>query len=194
MSDIEQLKATILEQAHQDSQRKFRVAIEELEREFELDKEAMRTDKEAYRADQLREIKSHFQVRSQEGRNQEKQASLAFKHKVLGDLFARALQKMEAFTSEQELSFLKVVLMQFPNQKISVQLGEKTAQKLSQQDLANCKDTFPEVSFRSELIGNESGFVLSLGQIDYNYLYKELVAALYRDESAQFSKLIFNSH
>ncbi|MBA2795649.1 hypothetical protein [Streptococcus porcinus] len=194
MSDIEQLKATILEQAHQDSQRKFRVAIEELEREFELDKEAMRIEKEAYRAEQLREIKSHFQVRSQEGRNQEKQASLSFKHKVLGDLFARALQKMEAFTSEQELSFLKAVLMQFPNQKISVQLGEKTAQKLSQQDLANCKDTFPEVSFRSELIGNESGFVLSLGQIDYNYLYKELVAALYRDESAQFSKLIFNSH
>ncbi|VTS12369.1 hypothetical protein [Streptococcus pseudoporcinus] len=193
MSDIEELKATILEQAHQDSQREFRVAIEELEGEFESDREAMLRAKEAYRVEQLRELKSHFQVRSQENRNQEKQASLAFKQKVLRDLFAEAFQKMEAFTSEQELSFLQAVLRQFPNQKVSVQLGEKTAQKLSQQALANCKEVFPEVSFRSDLIGNESGFVLSLGQIDYNYLYRELIAALFRDESAQFSQLIFNS-
>ena len=50
---------------------------------------------------------------------------------------------------------------------------------------------YPHVKLASSSVSGEAGFLLSRGNIDDNYLYRNLVDSLWQEESYQLAQTIF---
>lgn len=133
-------------------------------------------------------------MESQQIKNQERQSTLVTKQTVLKELFQAALEKMEAFDVEEELYFLNLILKKYQDQDILVSLGEITSQKFSSQALAELIKQYPNASFNEKSIDKEAGFMISIGQVDQNYLYSNLVNSIFKEESSRIANAIFKEN
>lgn len=191
MSGTEQLKASVLEQARQEGQAKFQAAKNQLEREFEERKAQLLTQKTSERKSRLKEIKQTFQVEAQQISNQERQSTLVSKQKVLSELFASALDRMRNWDADQELAFIKGLLGKYGQEKVTVQFGQLTADRLTPVHLEELRTAFPNMTFMSESIEQQAGLVLSVGKVDDTYLYDNLIDSIYKEESSRIATDIF---
>lgn len=191
MSGTEELKASVLEQAHQEGQAKFEAAKKQLETEFEERKAQLLTQKASERQSRLKEIKQAFQVEAQQISNQERQSTLVSKQKVLSDLFASALERMRNWDADQELAFIKGLLAKYGQEKVTVQFGQLTADRLTAAHLAQLRTAFPNMTFMSESIDQQAGLLVSVGKVDDTYLYDSLIDSIYKEESSRIATDIF---
>ncbi|KHD44279.1 ATPase [Streptococcus hongkongensis] len=192
MSDIEQLRAGILEQAHQEGRAKLDQELQILDRQYDQEKISIIAEKKESAKLQLKELQRQYQVNMQQLKNKERQSSLAMKQEVLKELFKAALEKMVNWELDEELVFIKLILDKYTSNKGQVQFGQKTAVKLSEQSYQQLRDTYPNFQFSSETIMNQAGFVISIGQVDYTYLYSDLVDSLFTSECAAISQQLFS--
>jgi len=192
VSDVTQLKEAVLEKAHQEGERLLEAATASLEADFEVRRQEGLKRLAAKRQGELHALYQQFQVEQQELKNQERQALLALKHDSIQELFDASLERLEAFSKEEELAFLKQVLYKYPDQPLLVTFGEKTGQKLSSYDCAELRLSFPQISYNQELIPQEAGFLVSLEQVDDNYLYRHLLEAIFKKESSHMIRTIFS--
>ncbi|HGC6565938.1 TPA: ATPase V, partial [Streptococcus pyogenes] len=70
--------------------------------------------------------------------------------------------------------------------------GEKTGQKFSSYDCAELRLAFPQLSYNQELIPQEAGFLVSLDQVDDNYLYRYLLESVLKEESSRIIDMLFS--
>lgn len=192
VSDIEQLRAGILEQAHQEGRAKLDQELQILDRQYDQEKISIIAEKKESAKLQLKELQRQYQVNMQQLKNKERQSSLAMKQEVLKELFKAALEKMVNWELDEELVFIKLILDKYTSNKGQVQFGQKTAVKLSEQSYQQLRDTYPNFQFSSETIMNQAGFVISIGQVDYTYLYSDLVDSLFTSECAAISQQLFS--
>ncbi|MGT2932445.1 hypothetical protein [Streptococcus catagoni] len=192
MSDMDKLKKTVLEQAHQDGQGQLKVDIKEIDENFEAEKATVLKEKEDERLIQLKALEQRYQVEIQQVKNQGRQRTLSLKQSILSDLFQSALEKMESFDKEQDLSFLYSVLGQYEDQELCLWLGEKTGKKMDQADLSKLCQDFSKLEIASEWLKGEAGFLISIGDIDYSYVYSELIDSIYKEECTLITNAIFN--
>ena len=191
MTDYSQLKDSILEQAHEKGRKLVAEATAKVQAEAQLQEARLVEEKLHQRAVQLQTIERHLQRESQQIENQKRQSTLVTKQRVLKELFADAYQKMATWSRQEELAFLHRVLSRYADQAMVLTFGAVTAEKLTDQDLQDLIEAYPQLQLAKETLAQEAGFVLSFGKVDASYLYHDLVDAVREEQSFHMAASIF---
>ena len=191
MSDISDLKASVLEQAHEKGRLLLAEATEKIEQEAKEREALLMRQKLTQREQQLKEISRRSQRDIQQLENQKRQSTLVIKQRVLRELFEEAYAQMTAWSPAEEEQFLKSVLAKYPEEKLTLVFGALSAEKFSSSQLEDLKKSFPQVHFSDQSIVGQAGFVLSQGRVDDSYLYRDLLDSVWQEESYRLAQDIF---
>ena len=191
MSDISDLKASVLEQAHEKGRLLLAEATEKIEQEAKEREAQLVRQKLGQREQQLKEISRRSQRDIQQLENQKRQSTLVIKQRVLRELFEEAYAQMEAWSPAEEEHFLKSVLAKYPEKELALTFGALSAEKFSSSQLEDLKKSFPQVHFSDQSIAGQAGFVLSQGRVDDSYLYRDLLDSVWQEESYRLAQDIF---
>ena len=191
MSDISDLKASVLEQAHEKGRLLLAEATEKIEQEAKEREAQLVRQKLGQREQQLKEISRRSQRDIQQLENQKRQSTLVIKQRVLRELFEEAYAQMVAWSPAEEEHFLKSVLAKYPEEELTLTFGALSAEKFSSSQLEDLKKAFPQVHFSDQFIADQAGFVLSQGRVDDSYLYRDLLNSVWQEESYRLAQDIF---
>ena len=191
MSDISDLKASVLEQAHEKGRLLLAEATEKIEHEAKERETQLVRQKLGQREQQLKEISRRSQRDIQQLENQKRQSTLVIKQRVLRELFEESYAQMAAWSPAEEEQFLKSVLAKYPEEELTLAFGALSAEKFSSSQLEDLKKAFPKVSFSDQSIAGQAGFVLSQGRVDDSYLYRDLLDSVWQEESYRLAQDIF---
>ncbi|MBZ2025116.1 hypothetical protein K1I76_03115 [Streptococcus sanguinis] len=191
MSDISDLKASVLEQAHEKGRLLLAEATEKIEQEAKEREAQLVRQKLGQREQQLKEISRRSQRDIQQLENQKRQSTLVIKQRVLRELFEEAYAQMVAWSPAEEEHFLESVLAKYPEEEMTLAFGALSAEKFSSSQLEDLKKAFPKVSFSDQSIAGQAGFVLSQGRVDDSYLYRDLLDSVWQEESYRLAQDIF---
>ena len=191
MSDISDLKASVLEQAHEKGRLLLAEATEKIEQEAKEREAQLVRQKLGQREQQLKKISRRSQRDIQQLENQKRQSTLVIKQRVLRELFEEAYAQMVAWSPAEEEHFLKSVLAKYPEKELTLTFGALSAEKFSSSQLEDLKEAFPNVSFSDHSIADQAGFVLSQGRVDDSYLYRDLLDSVWQEESYRLAQDIF---
>ncbi len=191
MSDISDLKASVLEQAHEKGRLLLAEATEKIEQEAKEREAQLVRQKLGQREQQLKEISRRSQRDIQQLENQKRQSTLVIKQRVLRELFEEAYAQMMAWSPAEEEQFLKSVLAKYPEKELTLAFGALSAEKFSSSQLEDLKKAFPQVHFSDQFIAGQAGFVLSQGRVDDSYLYRDLLDSVWQEESYRLAQDIF---
>lgn len=191
MSDISDLKASVLEQAHEKGRLLLAEATEKIEQEAKEREAQLVRQKLGQREQQLKEISRRSQRDIQQLENQKRQSTLVIKQRVLRELFEEAYAQMVAWSLAEEEHFLKSALAKYPEEELTLTFGALSAEKFSTNQLEDLKKAFPNVSFSDQSIAGQAGFVLSQGRVDDSYLYRDLLDSVWQEESYRLAQDIF---
>lgn len=191
MSDISDLKASVLEQAHEKGRLLLAEATEKIEQEAKEREAQLVRQKLGQREQQLKEISRRSQRDIQQLENQKRQSTLVIKQRVLRELFEEAYAQMVAWSLAEEEHFLKSALAKYPEEELTLTFGALSAEKFSSNQLEDLKKSFPQVHFSDQSIAGQAGFVLSQGRVDDSYLYRDLLDSVWQEESYRLAQDIF---
>ena len=191
MSDISDLKASVLEQAHEKGRLLLTEATEKIEQEAKEREAQLVRQKLGQREQQLKEISRRSQRDIQQLENQKRQSTLVIKQRVLRELFEEAYAQMVAWSLAEEEHFLKSALAKYPEEELTLTFGALSAEKFSSNQLEDLKKSFPQVHFSDQSIAGQAGFVLSQGRVDDSYLYRDLLDSVWQEESYRLAQDIF---
>lgn len=191
MSDISDLKASVLEQAHEKGRLLLAEATEKIEQEAKEREAQLVRQKLGQREQQLKEISRRSQRDIQQLENQKRQSTLVIKQRVLRELFEEGYAQMVAWSPDEEEHFLKSVLAKYPEEELVLIFGALSAEKFSSSQLEDLKKAFPQVHFSDQFIAGQAGFVLSQGRVDDSYLYRDLLDSVWQEESCRLAQDIF---
>ena len=186
MDEQTQLKDSILAQAHEKGRKLLEEAKETILKEETAQEERLIQDKLNQRSEQLKRIQRQLQRETQQIENKKRQSTLVTKQRVLKDLFADA-----AWPLEKELQFVDAILDRYQGQVVTLTFGAVSASKFDLAALEKLKQTHQNVTVADATIPAQAGFVLSVGKIDDNYLYRDLVDSIWEQESYQMAASIF---
>lgn len=190
MGNSSHLKDSVLEQAHEKGRKLLAEAQDKIQAESQERKQRLLQEKEQQRQQQLKNLHNRLQRETQQIENQKRQSTLVTKQGVLKELFAEASERMAAWSAAEEVAFISKVLARY-DQPVVLTLGAITAEKLSADDKTGLLAQFPQVALAEEVIPQQAGFVLSIGQIDDNYLYRDLVQSIWQEEGYRLATEIF---
>ena len=186
-----QLRDSVLEQAHENGRQLVANAQETLDRETKEQKARLKQEKMQQREQEIKAINRQVQREVQQLENEKRQSTLATKQGILKELFAEAYEQMATWSVEQEQDFLEQVLKKYPQEELVLTVGSRTLVKYSAGQLERLLEHYPHVKLASSSVSGEAGFLLSQGNIDDNYLYRNLVDSLWQEESYQLAQKIF---
>ena len=191
MDEQTQLKDSILAQAHEKGRKLLEEAKETILKEETAQEERLIQDRLNQRSEQLKRIQRQLQRETQQIENKKRQSTLVTKQRVLKDLFADAYEAMAAWHLEKEMQFVDAVLDRYQGQDVTLTFGAVSAAKFDSAALERLKQTHQNVTVADAMIPAQAGFVLSVGKIDDNYLYRDLVDSIWEQESYQMAASIF---
>ena len=191
MDEQTQVKDSILAQAHEKGRKLLEEAKETILKEETAQEERLIQDRLNQRSEQLKRIQRQLQRETQQIENKKRQSTLVTKQRVLKDLFADAYEAMAAWPLEKEMQFVDAVLDRYQGQDVTLTFGAVSAAKFDSAALERLKQTHQNVTVADAMIPAQAGFVLSVGKIDDNYLYRDLVDSIWEQESYQMAASIF---
>ena len=191
MDEHTQLKDSILAQAHEKGRKLVEEAKESILKEETVQEERLIQDKLNQRSEQLKRIQRQLQRETQQIENKKRQSTLVTKQRVLKDLFAEAYEAMAAWPLEKEVQFVEAVLDHYQGQAVILIFGAVSAAKFGPADLEHLRQAHQDLTVSEATIPAQAGFVLSVGKIDDNYLYRDLVDSIWEQESYQMAASIF---
>ena len=191
MDEQTQLKDSILAQAHEKGRKLLEETKETILKEETAQEERLIQDKLNQRSEQLKRIQRQLQRETQQIENKKRQSTLVTKQRVLKDLFADAYEAMAAWPLEKEMQFVDAILDRYQGQVVTLTFGAVSASKFDPAALERLKQTHQNVTVVDATIPAQAGFVLSVGKIDDNYLYRDLVDSIWEQESYQMAASIF---
>ncbi|AZQ41051.1 hypothetical protein [Streptococcus periodonticum] len=186
-----QLRDSVLEQAHENGRQLVANAQETLDRETKEQKARLKQEKMQQREQEVKVLKRQVQREVQQLENEKRQSTLVTKQRILKELFAGAYEQMAAWSLKQEQAFLEQILKKYPQEELVLTVGSRTLVKYSAGQLERLLEHYPHVRLASSPVNGEAGFLLSRGNIDDNYLYRNLVDSLWQEESYQLAQTIF---
>lgn len=191
MSELTQLKDSVLTQANEKGQLKLERAQQEHSKEYEHKHEQLLHDKEALRRQRINDLKGEHMRKMQQVSNQLRLTSLNSKQQVLGSLFDGAVETLTKWSSEEHLAFIQRVLNKYEDAELTLKFGELTKEILTSEATEQLENQYPNVTIIDETYPREGGFVLTEGRIDYNYLYSELVDDIRKVINLNVAKEVF---
>lgn len=190
MDSSSHLRDSVLEQAHEKGRKLLAEAQEHIQTESQERKQRLLQEKSQQRQQQVKNLHNRLQRDIQQIENQKRQSTLVTKQGVLKELFAEASERMAAWSAVEEVAFIGQVLARY-DQPVVLTLGAITAEKLSAEDKQALLAHFPQATLAEEVLAQQAGFVLSMGQIDDNYLYPDLVQSIWEQEGYRMATEIF---
>ena len=191
MDSSSHLRDSVLEQAHEKGRKLLAEAQEHIQTESQERKQRLLQEKSQQRQQQVKNLHNRLQRDIQQIENQKRQSTLVTKQGVLKELFAEASERMAAWSAAEEVAFISQVLSGY-DQPVVLTLGAITAEKLSAEDKQALLAQFPQVTLAEAVLAQQAGFVLSMGQIDDNYLYRDLVQSIWEQEGYRMATEIFS--
>ncbi|MGX7092678.1 V-type ATP synthase subunit E [Hutsoniella sourekii] len=192
MSEYNQLKDSVLDQADRRGQVRLKQAQDKAENDYQEKRKQLLARKEEERRQLLGQIQADFDRQLQQLQNKKRQASLASKQELLDVLFTEAVQSMNSMSSDSQLKFIYQVLNKFKEFPISVTFGQYTKDLLSQEALDHLKINFPNLNLIDDVIKHMGGFIVSQDRVDYNYIYENMIADARQKLASQLSQSIFS--
>lgn len=190
MGSSSHLRDSVLEQAHEKGRKLLAEAENKIQLEGQERQQRLLQEKSLQRQQQVKSLHNRLQRDIQQIENQKRQSTLLTKQGVLKELFEEATERMVAWSVSEEIAFISQVLASY-EQPLVLTLGSITADKLSAADQQNLLKQFSQVTLATESIAHQAGFVLSIGQIDDNYLYRDLVQSIWEQEGYRMAAEIF---
>ncbi|HEU4198027.1 TPA: hypothetical protein VYN07_002080, partial [Streptococcus pneumoniae] len=160
MSNLENLRESVIEQAHEKGRMKLLDSKKKIDDEFEMQKSLIIKKKEAEHERKLKELQQKYQIIFQQLKNKERQSTLVSKQKILKELFQSALLEMESWSADKEMEFIYRILERYSQQEVIVTFGERTLAKFNLEQLEKLKFSFPNYLFSEQPISNESGLLI----------------------------------
>lgn len=193
MSELTQLKDSVLAQANEKGQLKLERAQHEHAKEYQTKRDQLIHEKEALRRHKINELKDSHMRRMQQISNQQRLTTLNSKQQVLTVLFDGAVEVMNNWSSEEQLEFVRKILKKFEDREVILTFGEITKKVLTDTEVNQLETDFPNVSINDDIIAKEGGFILTEDRIDYNYLYTKLVEATRNEINLEIAKEAFGT-
>ncbi|UUX33962.1 hypothetical protein [Fundicoccus culcitae] len=192
MSELSRLEESVIRQAHKKGQLKLEQAEAEAQKQFKKDQREF-NDEFAYEEElALEALKHKYEHQIQQVENRRRQSSLIGKQKLIIGMFDQAVEEMNQWPKETHLKFINQVLELYHDNYLRIQFGEYTLKHLEDQDLETLKKDFNKIKINSHPIDKQGGFIISIGRVDYNYIYAKLVEATRHDLSAEIAKRVFS--
>lgn len=192
MSELTRLQASVIEQAHKKGQLKLDRAKEEAAKQFEKDSRDFH-DNFVYEEElALDRMKNQYEQQIQQVENRRRQSALIGKQKMIVSMFDQAIDAMNHWSKEEHLKFVYQVLEMYHDNYLRIQFGEYTLKHFTEEDLSALKAEFNKIKINLHPIEKKGGFIISIGRVDYNYIYSKLVDATRHDMSAEIAKRVFN--
>ena len=92
---------------------------------------------------------------------------------------------------QRQVQFVEAVLDHYQGQAVILIFGAVSAAKFGPADLEHLRQAHQDLTVSEATIPAQAGFVLSVGKIDDNYLYRDLVDSIWEQESYQMAASIF---
>lgn len=194
MSDLQKIRESVLAKAHHEGQALFQTAQLSQQQAYDQAFQSAMRDKQAHRKHVLDREISQLSRLEQQIANQTRQANLKSRQALVDDLFEGAVEKMQAWSAEETLSFIQNVLKAFDGQTLKLVLHKDMQDRLGQKGLDQLLSQYPQLSLDFDRQLNKPGFILSQGAVDYNYTFDQLVKSQRENLSTQLSQQVFQEH
>lgn len=192
MSELEQLRTSVMEQAHRRGKLSLERSRERVEENYNKANQAQIDHLDETYNQKHATMAKEYEREIQQIKNQRRQTSLTSKQAILTELFSSAIDAMNNWDREKQLEFLHQVLSKYENEATELQLAEMTDRVLSNEDKEALLSQYPHLKLSEETISGEGGFVLTQGEVIYNYIYKRLVEETKKDFNTEVANHIFN--
>lgn len=136
--------------------------------------------------------KSLLTQNKQSYNNQKRNDLLGVKEGIIREVIQEALAKLQLFEENQLVPFIEQALSQIDaNKPHSIQFGDQTLNKVSQELLNRFKAESPGLEILDETIQKSSGFVVEQDGIEYNYIFEDLIKEIEPELKVDISKEVF---
>ncbi len=170
---LKETRAQAVEQENQE--------IEQLEQEAQEQKEAIESslEKEFSREKQSELVKK---------RNQ----SLTNKQEILTKLREDAVQQFNEMPSVDFQNFMYHALRGIDREgKLVIEVGEYSQDKVSEEQIQSWNSDKVQYQLADTVIPGESGFLVSQGNVQYNFLFKSLIMESWSEIESQLASELF---
>ena len=191
MKDLEQLKQQVLKEVEEDFSHQLAVATKEEEERTNV-MNATLAEQEVAKKTQLKQrAKQLWDKEKQSLVNASKKEILQEKRRLLDSVFDEVFSLMSGWSGVTLVQFIQSAVAQLPKQgKITLVLGEATANQLSQEDIYQLTNS-SELEVSQTTLKQKVGFVLQQSGIEYNYLFDALLKDLKQEYSPELAKKAF---
>ena len=191
MKDLEQLKQQVLKEVEEDFSHQLAVATKEEEERTNV-MNATLAEQEVAKKTQLKQrAKQLWDKEKQSLVNASKKEILQEKRRLLDSVFDEVYSLMSGWSGVTLVQFIQSAVAQLPKQgKITLVLGEATANQLSQEDIYQLTNS-SELEVSQTTLKQKVGFVLQQSGIEYNYLFDALLKDLKQEYSPELAKKAF---
>lgn len=124
--------------------------------------------------------------------NQKRNDLLRVKESIIDEVIQEALAKLKTFEENQLVPFIEQALSQIDeNKPHTIQFGDQTVDKVSQELLDRLKAAYPELSVSDQTVERTSGFIVEQEGIEYNYIFEDLINEIEPELKVDISKEVF---
>lgn len=192
MNEMTELERSVVEQAHQRGKKALERSKLELKRDYEQVLENRKQELQETFQRKKTNMRQELEQETQQIDNERRMLLLESKQKVLNELFSEALKRMNQSDEESQLNFLKKVLESISEKEFVVTFGEDTQQVFSEHTWNHLRTEYPNAQFNDETIYGTGGFLISVGRVDYNYLYEKMIRISKESLSQDIIQRIFD--
>lgn len=175
MEELQQLKQSVLKEAHEKGQAYYDDAFAKLQDSHQQALADVKRDIEDQEKKALNSQKVKHERNIQQIHNKQRQMSLVSKQEMLNTLFDAAVEKMQEWSGQEEFDFFMTIMDKYADQSVEVIFGDKTKSKFTDNDFQVMLQKYPQLEISDKSLPYQSGFILTKDRIDYNYTYASLV-------------------
>ncbi len=146
-----------------------------LEKEEDNKKQELLQTHEQQKQQLKEEQKRAYQVSQNSLQLEDRNNKLASKQKLIETYLSDIQSEFVALSADETIAFIESILTQHTDMVHSeIIFGEDTKNKISEWEHS-------KIAIRDEIIPNKSGFILTAGDVEYNYLFDNLIEESRKD-------------
>lgn len=176
MADLEKITQQVIDKEKVSLDNQIKKERENAEEEIQAAKQSAEEKKQrqSERIDQ--DVNNQYEIELNSISINERNEKLKIKQSYIEQVLNKVQSKLDAVDAESFKSFTTDILKQFSDAKhLNLVLGEKSKGLIDDNWLSSINVDGLDVSLSDKTVPNESGFLLEDENIEYNFLFSELI-------------------
>ena len=176
MADLDKITQQVIDKEKVSLDNQIKKERENAEEEIQAAKQSAEEKKQRQfeRIDQ--DINNQYEIELNSISINERNEKLKIKQSYIEQVLNKVQSKLDAIDAESFKSFTTDILKQFSDAKhLNLVLGEKSKGLIDDNWLSSINVDGLDVSLSDKTVPNESGFLLEDENIEYNFLFSELI-------------------